>query len=271
MVKAGVVALGTVLCVSLAGNAAAQELGAIRWDGRGDTFGTAYEFADGDRMSTYAGSAYRASFKINSAAPYLPPHSATAFGPTVDIYCIDFLHTANTSSSGYSAYFTRLGTDPLTNTRNTDATKYLQSAWLITQMNALGYTTTDRNTRADIHGAIWNIMSGEPVAVRHGTTYSSTGLQHWLDQATTASNWASIDSRGWTVVTAACVTDSGTAGAGGGGDDRCSQEFLTTATVTPEPALWALMATGLLALFGVARWRTREQVERLDSSGSLPA
>lgn len=233
--------------------APAQTFGQIKWGGIGNSFPASFRYSNGNTISVYAGAAYRASLKISSSNPYLPPHGTTAFGPTVDIFCVDFLHTANTSSAGYDAWFTRLGgSDPLTATRNSDATQYLKAAWLITKMDALGFTTADKDTRADLHAAIWNMMSGQPVSVKHGSTFTSTGISYWQTQANLFWNDGTVNAGEWTVVTDACVASGGTAGAGHDNvpADQCAQEFLTH-NVVPEPATVILLSTGVLVLLGV--------------------
>jgi hypothetical protein len=233
--------------------AQAQTAGQARWAGTGDAFTASFQRSSGSTATVYAGAPYRAQFRINSANPYLPPHGTTAFGPTVDIYCIDFLHTANTSSSGYNAFFTRLG-EPLTHTRSSNQTQYLKAAWLATQMDGYSATTTaGRTARMNIHAAIWNIMAGEPVATRLSSSgsFSSTGMNYWIAQANLASNYSTVSAAEWTVVTSACVYNSGNAGRGAAWADNCGQEFLTR-NVVPEPATMILLGTGLLVTLAFA-------------------
>lgn len=229
----------------------AQSVGDVRWVGTGDAFAATYRRANGTNIAVYAGDAYQAQFRSNSTFPYLPPHgTGTAFGPTVDIYCIDFLHTARTST--YPAYFTHLGTQPLTRTRSNDIGKYMQVAWLAEQMETVLFPLTQQemNTRAAIHGAMWQIMAGNPVAVQtSGYAMASTGIDLWVGRA--LSNYSQVNGNDWTVVTDACVTNSGTAGAGSAAADNCGQEFLTR-TVTPEPETVVLLATGVILLLGLA-------------------
>lgn len=228
----------------------AQVLGTFKWYGVGNSFVWAYKQANNSTLSVYGGAAYQAQFKINSTFAWLPPHGTTAFGPVDDIYCVDFKHHAQ---SQYSAYFTQLATGSLTKTRSSNQNAYLKAAWLIQKMDTT--PITNQSQRADIHAAIWYMMSGDPVAVQHGSLYTSTGLNSWVSQANANYNDGSVNAGQWTIVTDACVANGHTNGAGFSAADNCSQEFLTR-NVTPEPATLILLGTGLLvtlAMTGVIK------------------
>ena len=242
-------AFATLLATPALG--AGQTLGQLQWVGTGSSFVSTFTRYNGSTVTGYAGAAYRANAQLPTSAPWYL-QASNGFGPSLDIYCIDFLHSAWTTT--YPAYFTNLGYDDLTHTRSTNLTQYQQVAWLTTQMDLQAFTNVDRQDRVDIHAAIWRILSGEP---RYGTFAGSTTgpstsrVTGWITQA--QANYASVDLSDFTVVTAACVYNNGQAGDGHAytANPQCGQEFLVReTTVTPEPGTILLMATGLLALAG---------------------
>jgi hypothetical protein len=246
--------LGAALIVSTAQAGAAQQAGTLRWSGTGDSFVSSFKETNGTVEAGYAGAAYRAQLQINSSSAYLPPHGTSAFGPVVDIYCIDFLHNANQSSTGYAANFTNLGADALGATRSADLDRYLKAAYLINKMDEQDFSAGGKQARVDIHAAIWNIMAGQPTmgVVGYTSTFDSQAddrMLAWIGEAN--ASYSTVDRNLWTVVTAACVTSSGTNGDGSAAADGCGQEFMTRSPmVTPEPATIVLLATGLLVVFG---------------------
>ncbi len=248
-------AAAAVLLVAPASAHAQSYQGKLQWAGIGKSFPWWYKENATSTIDVYAGGPYSAKFEINTAAQWLPPHGTTAFGPAVDIYCVDFTHDANTGT--YNAWFTKFG-QPLTHTRSSNLTDYLKAAWLIQKMDATPLNTAaGQSQRADIHGAIWYMMSGEPIGVLHNNSYTNAGILSWLGLANQDYNDGSVNAAQWSIVTDQCVTTIGHNGAGFGPSaaDNCSQEFLTR-NVTPEPATLLLLGTGLAAtlmLTGVLR------------------
>jgi hypothetical protein len=149
---------------------------------------------------------------------------------SIFLYCVDFSHEV-TPGEQWNANLTNLGTGVGigTNTRSGDLALYRQAAWLTTQY-ALHPDAT-----ADIQATIWNLF-GAAAGVVPSSNY-------WFLQA--QSNYASLDYSGFLVATDVNMALSTSA-----------QEFII---VTPEPASMALLATGLLMVFGVAGRSARKR------------
>src|SRR5690606_26999179 len=139
--------------------------------------------------------------------------------PTIDLYCVDFLHrisvgqvwTANVSSLAGSLALTRGG----------DAAYdlYLRAAWLISQ-----YAVSSPTEWKNINATIWNLFAGS--APDPTTSY-------WQAQAD--ANYQSVNPNYWYVITDVNAQNANSA-----------QEFMTY--VTPEPSTYLLLATGLAFL-----------------------
>jgi hypothetical protein len=230
----------------------AQTLGNLQWVGTGSSFSSTFQnYSTTSTVTAYAGAAYRANAHLPSTAPWYL-QASNGFGPAVDILCIDFLHSALTTT--YPAYFTNLAYDDLTRTRGASLENYQRVAWLSTQLETLPFTNAGRQQRTEVHAAIWRIMSGQPRYARANVTGGSftgsdTRIASWVSLAN--ANYASVNLRHFTVVTSLCVDNVGNEGRGFNVPDNCGQEFLVRdSTVTPEPATMLMLATGLMALVG---------------------
>jgi len=230
--------------------------GQLQWGGVNQTFVWYWSKSDNTKVGTYGGGAYAAQLQLDASGSTLhwPTHGTTGFGPAVDIYCIDFLHSANTNSAGYDVYYTNL-TGPLTNTRSANLNQYLQTAWLADQFSLY----SDQETLATIQAAMWWIMSGQPTGVYDGTgsvsdnlNYTGSALTSWVTQA--QNNFGSVNAAAWTVITDQCVTTAGHNLDGAAVSDNCSQEFLAQ-TSTPEPGTLLLLGTGLASVALAGRRR----------------
>ncbi len=231
------IAMAVVSSALVAGSLSAQTAtGSTMWRGVNGAWSC---YSGGTINGCFYTSPYKASFKIPSLPTnqaYLPSAGVSTFGPTDDIFCVDFIHDANTSSTGYNTYFTNLGHDASSigvTTRTHTLTQYLEAAWLAQGIEA--QSNKGSAAALDMNGAIWQIMSGFTV-YRNGV---NTGINSWVTQAELASNWQSVNANSWVVVTDYAAAGDNTPGVG-------SQEYLTQ--VTPEPATMLLLGTGLMIM-----------------------
>ncbi len=223
-------AVGSAL---VAGTLAAQVSGQVQWRGVNGAWSGYSNSSTGSSPWYVYTSPYRAGFNIPGNTPnsaLLPPSGDGSFGPTVDIFCVDFIHEANTGT--YNAWFSNLGGN-LNETRfgASGLTQYLEAAYLAQQIEVVGASS---QTAGDINGAIWQIMNGEPKYRYSGGTWSATGINNWISLA--QANYGSVNPDNWVV-----VTDQLSDGQSGG-----SQEYLTQ--VTPEPATMLLLGSGLMLM-----------------------
>ena len=231
-----------------AGSLSAQQTGYVQWKGVNGTWAKYGNAATPTTTWSVYTSPYHAAFKIPTNSPasqFMPPSGTTTFGPTEDIFCVDFIHAANTGT--YAANFTNLGTNAADigiKTRTHTLQQYLESAWLAQEILANGVAT---DAAKDINGAIWQIMNGQPKYRWTGLTWSATGINSWIAAATSRWNagtqtMAGVNAANWVVVTDKLAAANNTGG---------SQEYLTQ-VVTPEPATMLLLGTGLLIMMAGA-------------------
>lgn len=139
--------------------------------------------------------------------------------PTIDLYCVDFLHRIS-KGQVWTAYYSVLS-GSLAKTRGGDGAYdlYLRSAWLISQ-----YGVSSPSEWKNIQATIWNLFAGSA---------PDPATSHWRTQAD--QNYQSVNANYWYVLTDVNAQDP-----------RSAQEFMTY--VTPEPSTYLLLATGLAFL-----------------------
>jgi hypothetical protein len=233
------VAIAAVSCVLVAGSLSAQTgTGSMKLSGVNGSWGCFSKNISGAGGECVYTSPYFGQFNIATGTAALLPPGGSPFGPSWDIFCVDFDHNAYIGPTT-AVNFTNLGSDPGllgTTTRNNSLTTYKEAAWLAQNILSTGVST---DAAKEMNGAIWQIMSGTSTFYRQVggswyNDYNSVGIAYWVHQASL--NYGSVVDANWVVVT---PKDFAT-------NTNSSQEFITQ--VTPEPATLLLMGTGLFGL-----------------------
>lgn len=159
-------------------------------------------------------------------------------GPTIDMYCVDFLHEA-TLNVAWQAFVTPLTALVSGASRGGSAAvqAYQEAAWLTTQ-----FAVTPSAQWWDIHATIWSLLASGPGVPAASST--------WL--ALAQANYTSISLADYAVVTPTNYSRTGS-----------WQEFLirNPGVVTPEPPTALLLAPGVLGLGLLFLRRRRGAVE----------
>lgn len=179
--------------------------------------------------------------------PYQGQLLAVPGQPTVDIFCVDYLHTVSGGQS-WNATYSNMG-GSLNDTYGVRFRGWTQAMaaerYQVAALLATKFTMSNKTEWGGIHGAIWNLMSdgsamysGSPVG---GVLGDGTASQNALSAAFTelAGNPSAVNASDWLIISDV---------------DGNRQEFITR-NVVPEPETIILLVSGLMAIGAVAYFR----------------
>jgi hypothetical protein len=208
-------------------------------------------------------SVYPSPYRNTELGVFSGPYMGTLFdnpssitGPQITLYCVDKLHSVNSSVPAWEVDVTSLdGTGAMTNTRLGDVSgslfRYRQAAYLASMFSTT-YASSPENWDA-VHAAIWKITSGYSAGSHELSLITSlvTQSQEAVEAGFTGHGWYVMTDR-----SAGNLMDA-TGGLVSSNYVGGTQEFLVR-TVAPEPETYVLLLSGLVAILFVARRRLKE-------------